>query len=202
MRRRQCAERHRKSIGEEERTPTEIAGERGLGSESVGPGWRDLTCVGDSGPSVSDELSTELEDASSLVGSPAWGKLYRWKKGSPAISSSSPGSPMGSLSVPSPRFLGIMGAEYARVLRPPGRCAVEPALLAALSLRSGCILCALLAFSLRFDVCSAGAALDSRAAWVVKTGARPVAGMVVRRGSGCAQQTGCSLPAVVCEYTT
>lgn len=51
------------------RTPVE-----GSEGTSVAAAWRCLTCVGESGPSVSEDESTLLSEASSLVDSMGMGK--------------------------------------------------------------------------------------------------------------------------------
>jgi hypothetical protein len=130
-------------------TATDSTGLLGLGCESARACcccWRFLRCVGLSGPSVSLEESAELLDSSSSFSpGPVWGKSYSLKKGSSVMSS--PGSrspasrsPSWYSSVPATRFLGTIGAEYARILRFPGRPAVATPAWTA---------CALLAFSLR-----------------------------------------------------
>ena len=77
---------------------------------------------------MSDDDSALLP-SSSWVERMGWGKWYRWKKASSAISSPSLSSSVRSSSLACwPSLLGTLGAEYARVLM-PGRCVVALALL-------------------------------------------------------------------------
>ncbi len=104
-------------------------------SDSTSPvGWRYLLCVGDSGPSVSEDESRLCSEVSSLAASTGWGKWYRWKNESSVISSRSRSSACWSWST-----LGTAEAEYARVFM-SGRWGGRPAVL---SRRGGCILAVL-----------------------------------------------------------